>query len=350
MRLVLVWRGDPAGYGWAPPPLHTVMSWSHSTIWQCRTSELRLCGTTTFGPGRIGTMTSGASSGPSSRCSIAPCWRACRSADAGWRTSSSTASGSTWHTWSVDGPPQVRRRTARWSWPSGAAVAIGAHVALGLEPPDLPYRPDHSPTWQSSLPRRLVGNGSAHAAACVPRGGDVRIAAAANFKVTPALAALAPANSAVSVSRRCRCPASTRGRTSAPPRAAECRSFVRFPRSRSAAASPSNSQVKWSSPPAARDLTARSAMSQRAWPGLRGHSCGRRSELHEHSSASAVCAHSCCPRCSRAPPVYSRRGPRAWHQDRGVAARPVCASQVRRAGPRRRHGADLGRWCCRADT
>lgn len=192
MRLVLVWRGDPAGYPWAPVlgtgdvvvafddlavsdfGAHAVR-YDDLRTWEDRNDdEQRIV--RAFEQVLESPVLENVSLGG---CRLADFFEHSLRVDMAHVLRGWTAASSTPHCTVVAADPACP-----------AAVVIGAHAALGLEPPNVHYTPAHAPTWQSSLPRRIVGNGLVQAAASVPRRRDVRIAAAANFKVTPALAAL----------------------------------------------------------------------------------------------------------------------------------------------------------------
>lgn len=194
MRLVIVWRGDPDGYGWAPAPRANDVVVAFDDV-----------AAADFGPGTIrfdDLRTWTDLNDDEHRIVSAFEQLMANPALQGASLGGCRLTDFFEHSLRVELPHVVRGWTVARSAPQcrvviadpacPAAAVVGAHAGLGLDPPDVEYAPDHSPTWQSSLPRRLVGNGLVHAAACVPQGAKVRIAATANYKVTPALTA-APA-------------------------------------------------------------------------------------------------------------------------------------------------------------
>lgn len=73
-----------------------------------------------------------------------------------------------------------------------AALLIGAHAAADLGSPAREYSPAQSPTWQPSRPRRVAGQILVRGGAAMSPKRAVRVAAAANYKVTHALNATPP--------------------------------------------------------------------------------------------------------------------------------------------------------------
>lgn len=194
MRLVLVWRGDPAGYPWAPElragdvvVAFDDLAASDFGEQAVRFDDLRSWDDRDDDERRIVKAFEQVAQSPALNdvslggCRITDFFEHSLRVDMAHVLRGWTAGRSAPHCAEVVADPA-----------SPAAVAIGAHAALGLDPPRREYAPDHSPTWQSSLPRRIVGNGLVHATALAPRGRDARIAATSNFKVTPALSSTDP--------------------------------------------------------------------------------------------------------------------------------------------------------------
>ena len=190
--LVLIWRGDLGGHTWRPQLAtgdvvvafddlaaadldHPVIRFDDLQTWEDRSAGERRV-TQAFRQARDSPSLMSLSLG---ECQLADFFEHSLRVDLGHVVRGWVAAGAA---------PGCTAVVADPACPT--ALIVGAHAALGLDPPVCPYAPDQDPTWQSSLPRRIVGNTLVHAAVLASRRTDARIAITANYKVTPALAAL----------------------------------------------------------------------------------------------------------------------------------------------------------------